>query len=151
MTPTVPLGLVLLLAPAVAPDPDPCALLTTDEIQAAAGWAPASAKPETHGTTLTCTWAGARPGPQTVVLVLAKPAPKVATSAALAERRSKAVAELGITVTPLDGLGVPAVRSEDGSGPPTVEAVAGGRLLGVTAATAELAQALAAKAIARLR
>ena len=137
--------------PLLAPDPDPCALLTSEEIQAAAGWVPASAKPETHGTTLTCTYNGAKPGPQTIVVVVARPAPKVTTSAALAERRSKAVSELGIKVTALEGLGVPAIRSDEGSGPITVEAVVGARLLGLTAASFDAAKGLAEKAIPRLK
>jgi hypothetical protein len=162
MYPSASLAFVLLLlagpgappsALALPPDPDPCSLVTEEEIAAAAGWTPAAGKPETYGTTLTCTYAGAKPGAQTVVLVLARPAPKVTTSAALAERRAKALASdpsLGIKVTALEGLGVPAIRSE-GAGPPTVEAVAGGRLLGVTAPTPEAARELASKAIPRLQ
>ena len=55
------------------------------------------------------------------------------------------------TVTPVEDLGAPAIRSDDGLGPLTVEAAVNGRLLGVTAPNFEAAQALARTAISRLR
>lgn len=54
-------------------------------------------------------------------------------------------------ITPMEGLGVPAVRSElEGSSQPTIEAVVGRRLLGVTASDFEASKALVPKAAARL-
>jgi hypothetical protein len=132
--------------------PDACALVTAAEVVAAAGWKPAATKHEHDGTTETCRLAGSSAA-ETVVIVLAKPAPKVSSSAALAEWRSERAArqKLKVTVTPLEGLGVPAIRIEEETSPPTVEVAVGTRLLGLTAPTFEVAQTLAAKAIARLR
>jgi hypothetical protein len=131
-----------------------CDLLTAAEVEAAAGWKPAAPKAESYGTTSTCTFTGNALKHQVVVLTLAKPAPKVASSAAFAERRvadGKRTPELATKAEPLEGLGAPAIRSDDGSGPATVEAVTGGRLLGVSAPTVEMAQALAKQAIPRVR
>lgn len=91
---------------------------------------------------------------QSVVLVVAKPVPKVATSAAMAEWRKKQaerVPDIKVAVTPVEGLGAPAIRSDVDDGPPTVEVAVSGLLLGVTAPTFDVAKALATKAIARLR
>ncbi len=107
---------------AQAPAASACDLLTAAEVEAAAGW---------------------KPG-----------APKVATSAAFAERRiaaGKRTPEIATGATPLEGLGAPAIRSDKGSGPATIEAVTGGRILGVTAPTFEAAEALAKKAIPRVK
>ena len=131
-----------------------CDLLTAAEVEAAAGWKPSAPKAENYGTTSTCTFTGNALKHQVVVLTLAKPAPKVASSAAFAERRvadGKRTPELATKAEPLEGLGAPAIRSDDGSGPATVEAVADGRLLGVSAPTVEMAQALAKQAIPRVR
>jgi hypothetical protein len=59
--------------------------------------------------------------------------------------------ELATKVAPVEGLGVPAIRSEDGDAPPTVEAAVNGKLIGVTAPTFEAARALAKAAIGRMR
>ena len=132
--------------------PDACALVTEAEVTAATGWKPASTKHEHEGTTETCRLAGPS-ATETVVIVLAKPAPKVSSSAALAEWRKERAArlKLKVTVTPLEGLGAPAIRIDEETSPPTVEAAVGARLLGLTAPTFEVAQTLAGKAIARLR
>ena len=145
---------VATVAEAQAPAASPCDLLTAAEIEAAAGWKPAAPKAESYGTTATCTFTGSAQERQVVVLTLAKPAPKVASSQAFADRRieyGKRNPELATPVKPVDGLGVPAIRTDDGSGPATIEAVTGGRLLGVTAPTMEAAEALAKKAIPRVR
>jgi hypothetical protein len=148
---------LLLLLPlstsaAQAEAPSPCKLLTASEIIAAAGWTPSDPKENTYGTTATCTFTGNALKHQTVVVVLAKPAPKVASSAAMAEWRTERAKKLEMPtkVTPVEGLGAPAIRSEE-DGPPTIEAVAGGRLLGITASTLEAAHTLAKAAITRLK
>jgi hypothetical protein len=131
-----------------------CDLLTAAEVEAAAGWRTATQKAETYGTTSTCTFMGNALKHEVVVLTLAKPAPKVATSAAFAERRiadGKRTPELASRAAPIEGLGAPAIRSDDGSGPATIEAVTGGRHLGVSAPTVEAAEALAKLAIPRVR
>ena len=131
-----------------------CDLLTAAEVESAAGWKPAAPKPESYGTTSTCTFTGNALTHQVVVLTLAKPAPKVASSAAFAERRladGKRTPELATQAEPVEGLGAPAIRSDDGSGPATIEAVTGGRIVSVTAPTVEAATALAKQAIPRVR
>ena len=135
-------------------DIDACTLLTAEEIQAAAGWAPDTSTSKAYGTTRTCAYHGKDVMKQSVVLVLATPAPKVSTSAELAARRNEQAQrqpDIKMVITPIEGLGVPAVRSElEGSSQPTIEAVVGRRLLGVTASDFETAKALVPKAAARL-
>jgi hypothetical protein len=136
-------------------DFEACALLTFEEIQAAAGWAPDTSDGDTHGTTKTCAYHGPDALKQSVVLVVARPAPKVSSSAELAERRKQAAAsspEIKMTFTPVEGLGMPAVRSEvEGSSTPTLELIVGNRVLGVTSPDFEATKALAPKAAARLQ
>jgi hypothetical protein len=153
-----PLALLQLLLLPSAPGaahptapPDACALVTPEEVAAAAGWKPTSTKHESYGTTDTCRIAGPS-ATQTIVIVLAKPGPKVSSSAAMASWRKARAARLDmkVTVEPVEGLGAPAIRTDEESAPPTVEVAIGGRLLGLSAPTFEIAKALAAKAIARL-
>jgi hypothetical protein len=132
---------------------DACTLLTVEEIEAVAGWKPGSPSSDTYGTTSTCTYPGPKPT-ESIVLVLARPAPGVASSEAMADWRRKQVErqpDLKMTITPVEGLGVPAVQSQlDGTGTPTLELAKGGRMLGITAPSFDLAKALAPKAAARL-
>lgn len=136
-------------------DLDACTLLTSEEIQGAAGWTPDTTDAKTYGTTATCNYMGPDVMKQSVVLVVARPAPKVSSSAQFAERRTKSAQSdptIKMAITPIEDLGMPAVRSEvEGSTTPTVEAVVGGRVLGVTTSSFESAKSLAAKAAARLR
>jgi hypothetical protein len=136
-------------------DIDACTLLTAEEIQAAAGWAPDTSASKAYGTTRTCAYHGKDVMKQSVVLVVATPAPEVSTSAELAARRNEQAQrqpDIKMVITPIEGLGVPAVRSElEGSSQPTIEAVVGRRLLGVTASDFETSKALVPKAAARLR
>jgi hypothetical protein len=142
------------IARAQAPAPFACNLLTAAEIEKATGWKPGASESKTHGTTGTCTFTGDALKHQVVVLTLAKPAPKVASSAAFADRRiadGKRTPELATRAAPIEGLGAPAIRSDDGSGPATIEVVTAGRLVSVSAPTIEAATALAKKAIPRVR
>ena len=151
--------LILLAAPyavaeAQAATPSACDLLTAAEVEATAGWRPGAPKSETYGTTGTCTFTGNALKHEVVVLTVAKPAPKVASSAAFAERRladGKRTPELATRAEPIEDLGAPGIRSDDGSGPATIEAVTAGRIVSVTAPTVEAATALAKKAIPRVR
>jgi hypothetical protein len=132
----------------------PCELVTTSEVATAAGWKPSAPKADTYGSTATCQFTGNALKHETVVVVVSTPVPKFANSTAMAAwrtERGKRHPELATAVSPLEGLGAPAIRSGDGSAPPTVEAAVNGRLLGITAPTFEAAQALAKTAIARLR
>jgi hypothetical protein len=147
--------LLLRLSPsaAQAQAPSPCKLITATEVAAATGWKPSDPEEKTYGTTATCTFIGNALRRQTVVVVLSKPAPKVASSSAMAEWRTERAKKLDMPtkVTAVEGLGAPAIRSEGEGDPPTVEAVAGGRILGVSAPTFEAAQTLAKAAIRRLK
>ncbi len=135
-------------------DIDACTLLTAEEIRAAAGWAPDTSASKAYGTTRTCAYHGKDVMKQSVVLVVATPAPEVSTSAELAARRNEQAQrqpDIKMLITPIEGLGVPAVRSQlEGSSQPTIEAVVGRRLLGVTATDFEASKALVPKAAARL-
>ena len=131
----------------------PCNLLTAAEVTKAAGFTPSAPEPHTYGTTATCRFTGNALKRETVVVTVAKPAPKVSSSAAMAAWRTeqgKRTPELASAASPVEGLGAPAIRSDDGSGPATIEAAVGGRLLGIAAPTFEAAQALAKAAIQRL-
>jgi hypothetical protein len=136
-------------------DVDACTLLTPDEIKAATGWVPDTSASKSYGTTSTCAYHGEDPMKQSVVLVVARPAPKVSTSGELAARRNEQAQrqpDIKMVITPVEGLGVPAVRSEvEGSEHPTIEAVVGKRLLGVTTSDFETTKALVPKAAARLQ
>jgi hypothetical protein len=56
-----------------------------------------------------------------------------------------------MTFTPVEGLGMPAIRSEvEGSSTPTLEAIVGNRVLGVTASDFDAAKALLPRAATRL-
>jgi hypothetical protein len=153
-SPSFLLAALCATAQAQTPAASACDLLTAAEVEAATGWKPGAPESESYGTTSTCTFTGDALKQQVVVLTLARPAPKVASSAAFAERRieqGKRTPELATSVQPVEGLGAPAIRSDDGSGPATIEAVAGGRILGVTAPTVEAAEGLAKQAIPRVR
>jgi hypothetical protein len=132
-----------------------CALLTPEEIEAAAGWKPDSSAADSYGTTRTCTYQGPRPLTQTVVLIVSRPAPKLESSTEMAEWRNRQAPrqpDLRMDITPVEGLGFPAVKSGlQGSGNPTLEAAVDGMVLGVATSDFEVAKALAPKAVARLR
>ena len=92
--------------------PFACNLLTAAEVETATGWRPGSSESKTHGTTATCTFTGDALKHEVVTLTLAKPAPKVASSAAFAERRiadGKRTPELAGRAAPIEGLGAPAI------------------------------------------
>ena len=80
--------------------------------------------------------------------------PKVSSSAEMAAWRSKQGTSFGdikVTITAVEGLGVPAIRNEvEGVGLVTIEAAAKGMLLDVTTSSLERSKALAPKAIERL-
>jgi hypothetical protein len=133
----------------------PCALLRTEDIEAAAGWAPQSAKPETHGRTATCTYHHAQgTRVHTVALVVGPSTRRLASSAEMADWRSQQLKrhpDIKVVIKPVEGLGVPAISSQvEGTETPTVEAYAKGVLLSLAGPSLEVSKTLAAKAIARL-
>jgi hypothetical protein len=136
-------------------DVDACSLLTAEEIQAAAGWAPDTTAGKTYGTTNTCAFTGPDALKQTVVIVVARPTPKMSSSAELSKWRNDQAArqpDFKMVITPVEELGVPAVSSKlEGTDNPTIEAAVNGRLLGVTAPSLEVSKALVPKAAARLK
>ena len=133
-----------------------CALLTVEEIEAAAGWKPEAADPDKHGTTATCNYHGADEAKvKSIVLVISPGLRVLESSAAMAKWRSESVArhpELKIVVEPVERLDVPAISSRSEDDPvPTLEASAKGVLVAVRSPSLEVSKVLAAKAIARLR
>jgi len=133
---------------------DVCALLTPGEIAAVTGSKVGEIKPDAHGAVGTCNYQAGEQLFPVVSLVLAPSMPKVSSSAEMAAWRSKQGTSFGdvkITIAPIEGLGVPAIRNEvEGTGLVTVEAAAKGMLLDVTTSSLEKSKALALKAIARI-
>jgi hypothetical protein len=155
------LAAMILAAAPVRPGPvghlsqvDVCSLLTAEEIAAVAGAKVSEIKPDKHGTVGTCNYQAGDQVFPIVSLVLAPSMPKVSSSAEMAAWRSKQGTSFGdvkVTITPIEGLGVPAIRNEvEGMGLVTVEAAAKGMLLDVTTSSLEKSKALAVKAIARI-
>ena len=141
-------------SPASQTQVDACSLLTPAEVEAVTGAKVTATKPKTYGANTTCNFEAANQLLPVVSLVLAGGMPEVKNSAEMAQWRSKQGASFGdikITIEPIEGLGVPAIRNEvEGAGLVTVEAAAKGKLLDVTTASLEMSKALAPKAIARL-
>jgi hypothetical protein len=101
-------------APA-AGDFDPCALLTSGEIQATLGWVPDSTQKKAYGTTGTCTWFGPGGMADQVSLLVGQGMPDMSGSAVMAKWRAEQYAGYDVTdaiVEPVEGLGVPAIRNE---------------------------------------
>jgi len=67
-------------------------------------------------------------------------------------RDGNSYAGIEFKVSPVEGLGVPAVRNEvEGTGLVAVESAVNGMLLAITTSKLETSKALAAKALARLQ
>jgi hypothetical protein len=79
------------------------------------------------------------------------PSARAAEMAAWRSKQGTSFGDLKIIITPIEGLGVPAIRNEvEGKGLVTVEAAAKGMMLGVATSSLERSKALAMKALARL-
>jgi hypothetical protein len=132
-----------------------CALLTTEEIEGAAGWKPETIDSATHGRTATCNYHRADGTKvQSVVLIVSPGMRVLKNSTEMAEWRTKAAArhpEVKLVYQPVEGLGVPAIAGQSEDDPvPTLEASAKGLLVAVRSSSLDVSKALAAKAIARL-
>ena len=132
-----------------------CTLLTAEEIASVTGARVADIKPDTFGTVGTCNYGVPNEPLPVVSVVLAPNMPDVANSAEMASWRSRqagtSYGDLKIIITPIEGLGVPAIRNEvEGVGLVTVEAAAKGMLVDVTTSSLEMSKALMPKALARL-
>ena len=141
--------------PASPTQVDVCSLLTPAEVEAVTGTKVAVTKPKGYGANTTCNFEATKEQLLPVVsLLLAPGMPQVASSAEMAQWRTKQGTSFGgikIIIEPIEGLGVPAIRNEvEGTGLVTVEAAAKGKLLDVTTGSLEMSKALTAKAIARL-
>jgi hypothetical protein len=140
------------------PTVDVCSLLTVEEIAAVTGAKVAEMKDTTYGSVGNCNYTVAGETFPIVSLLLAPRGPDVANSAAMAEWQRKNAKngmsfgkELKFIVEPIEGLGVPAIRTEvEGMGLVTVQAVAKGKLLEVTTSSLDRSKPLATKAIARI-
>ncbi len=152
---TAQAGAVAAAAKRPAPTPEICALLTPAEIAAVTGTKPGDGKPKDYGATATCNWIAPDGFTPVATVVLSQGMPPMASSAALAEwrlRDGNSYAGIEFKVTPVEGLGVPAVRNEvEGTGLVAVESAVNGVLLAVTTSKLETSKALATKALARLR
>jgi len=138
---------------------DPCALLTSEEIEAALGWKVATAESKSYGATGTCTYASATPysskGLQQLAVVIGSGAPDLDSSQAMAAWRLEqysgdAYKDLEPLVLPVEGLGVPAIQNgfDVGFG---IELLVGDKLLTLSLFdTLDPARTLAEKALARL-
>jgi hypothetical protein len=137
-----------------APVVDPCTLLTGAEIEAVTGAKAVAAKKEGYGAVGTCNYHAGEQLMPVVSLLLAPGMPKVSSSAEMAAWRSKQGTSFGgakLTIEPIEGLGVPAIRNEiEGAGMVTVEAAVRGMMLDVTTSSLEHSKALLTKAMARV-
>jgi len=134
---------------------DACALVTAEEIEAAAGWKVEDTKPETHQRTATCTYSRSDGATVKTVVLIVSPGMRVLeNSAAMAEWRTQQAArhpDIKLVILPVEGLGVPAISNEvEGDPVPTLELSAKGVLVAMRSSSLEVTKALAAKAIARL-
>ena len=132
-----------------------CSLLTPEEIAAVTSAKVADIKPVMYGSVGTCNYEVSNVPLPVVSILLAPNMPDVATSAEMVDWRTKQVgsgyAGIKFIITPVEGLGVPAIRNEvEGAGLVTIEAAAKGWLLDVTTSSLEMSKALMPKALARL-
>ena len=153
---------------------DPCALLTQDEVQAALGWAVAKATPSARGDLGSCAYVSEKSntvvpfeqldvGITTCFTNLACSTldmPKsFGSSGAMVEARKKAYEESGnakylemVTITPVEGLGVPAIMHDMATLLTLEMSVADGRIAYVSSwGSAEATRSLAEKMLARVR
>jgi len=139
---------------------DPCALLTSEEIEAVLGWKVATAEAKSYGATGTCTYASATPyspqGLQQLAVLIGYGAPGLNSAEDMAKWRldqysGDAYKDLEPIVLPVEGLGVPAIQNGLG-GSFGIELLVGDKLLTLSLfEDLEPARALAAKALARMK
>jgi hypothetical protein len=139
---------------------DPCALLTSEEIEAALGWKVATAEATGHGATGSCKYSSATPysarGLQQLFVVVGRGAPSMNSSEAMAKWRldqysGEAYKNMKPVVQPVDGLGVPAIRNGT-EGMFGIEMSVGDRLVTMSLFDSpEPARTLAAKVLKRLK
>jgi hypothetical protein len=138
---------------------DPCALLTSEEIEAALGWKVATTEGKSFGATGTCTYASATPytarGLQQLALVIGYGAPPLSSSQAMAAWRLEqysgdAYKDLSPIVLPVDGFDVPAIQNGF-EGMFGIELLVGDKLLTLSMfETLEPARTLAKQVLARM-
>jgi len=138
-----------------APRPEVCSLLTVAEIAEATGMKPSDGKPTDYGATATCNWIAPDGFTPIATAVLSQGMPGMGSSSEMAKwrlRDGNSYAGIEFKVSPVEGLGVPAVRNEvEGTGLVAVESAVNGMLLAITTSKLEISKALAAKALARLQ
>jgi hypothetical protein len=153
---------------------DPCALLTNEEVQAALGWVVAKASPSVNGNMGGCMYESEKsnmvvPFEQLnvgVTMCFTNLAcstfdmPKsFSSSGAMVEARKKAYEESGnakylemVTITPVEGLGVPAIMHDMATLLSLEMSVGDGRIAYVSAwGSPEATRSLAEKLLARVR
>ena len=132
-----------------------CSLLTPEEIASVTGAQAALVTPDTFGTVGTCNYNVAGEMMPVVSVILAPNMPDVSSSEEMVAWRKSQIGssygDIKFIITPVAGLGVPAIRNEvEGVGMVTVEAAAKGMLVDVTTESLEKSMALMPKALARL-
>lgn len=136
------------------PSVDVCSLLTAEDIAAVSG-AKISDVEQHRLDTAICNFMVPGELFPVVSLWLYRSMPDVASSAELAQWRTKKVKEgiqmgdLKPVIEPIEGLGAPAIRSQIEE-LVTLEIAAKGRLLDVTTTSLDRSKSMAAKAISRL-
>ena len=149
--------------PAAAADRSPtstsrvsaCTLLTSEEIAEVTGTQAGEVTPDTFGNVGTCNYNVAGEMMPVVSIILAPNMTEVSSSEEMVAWRKSQIGnsygDIKFIFTPIEGLGVPAIRNEiEGMGLVTVEAAAKGMLVDVTTESLEKSMALMPKALARL-
>lgn len=132
-----------------------CTLLTGEEIAEVTGVQAGQVTPDTFGNVGTCNYNVSGEMMPVVSVILAPNMIDMSSSAEMVKWRQSQVGssygDIKVILTPVEGLGVPAIRNEvEGVGLVTVEAAVKGMLLDVTTSSLEMSKALVPKAIARL-
>ena len=139
---------------------DPCALLTSEEIEAVLGWKVAKAVPSVYGAMGSCNYSSATPytsqGLQKLSVEVGSGAPDMSSSESLVKWRleqysGEAYKDMKPVVEPVEGLGVPAIRNGM-EGMFGIEMAVGDKLDTMSLFdSVEPARTLAAKLISRLK
>lgn len=130
-----------------ASDFDPCALLTSEEIQTTLGWATDSTQKKAYSTTGNCTYFGPGGMTEQISLLVGQGMPDMSDARKMADWRMKQYVDYGVkdaVVEPIEDLGVPAIRNEFGI--TAIEMAVGQQLVTISA----VADFEKVKAIARL-
>lgn len=143
-------------APAAAQQPANsavCSLLTSGEVLAATGW-PRLTTIDSTSVKGACNFRGPVEMNDVVGILVASGLPAMSSSQDLVQFRSKNIGPddpIKPEITPLDGLGIPAVRNQiEGMPLVTIEAAKQGVLVSLTAPSFDIARGLMPKLLGRM-